>query len=98
MCFPQIVEECQSALAWLKSKKDLQARLGKVEDPVLLTADIKKKEDTLHRVAVPILSKPAPPPPKVSPPNMIKPLLLDFLLNVCMLGQCLGMAVRALNY
>lgn len=61
----QVVEECQSALAWLHAKRDLQKQLGKAEDPVLLTADIKKKEDTLHRVAQPILTKPAPPPPKV---------------------------------
>ena len=60
-----MVTECKAALAWLSVKKDLQKQLGKMEDPVLLTADIKKKEDTLHRVAKPILSKPAPPPPKV---------------------------------
>ena len=61
------MKACRDALAWLNTKKDLQKQLGKTEDPVLLTADIKKKEDTLHRVAKPILRKPAPPPRKVWP-------------------------------
>jgi len=38
--------------------------MKKTEDPVLVTADIKKKEETLRRVADPILTKP-PPKPKV---------------------------------
>ena len=60
-----MVEESQAALAWLKEKQELQARLGAHEDPVLVSADIKKKEDTLRRVADPILSEKPPPPPKV---------------------------------
>ena len=55
-----MVEESQAALAWLKEKQELQAQLGAHEDPVLVSTDIKKKEDTLRRVADPILSeKPA---------------------------------------
>ena len=61
----QVVEESQAALAWLKEKQELQAQLGKHEDPILVSADIKKKEDTLRRVADPILSEKPPPPPKV---------------------------------
>ena len=63
----QVVEESQAALAWLKEKQELQARLGAHEDPVLVSGDIKKKEDTLRRVADPILSQKPPPPPKVGP-------------------------------
>ncbi len=54
ICRLQVVEESQAALAWLKEKQELQAQLGKHEDPVLVSADIKKKEDTLRRVADPI--------------------------------------------
>ncbi len=61
----QVVEESQAALAWLKQKQELQAQMGKHEDPVLVSTDIKKKEDTLRRVADPILSEKPPPPPKV---------------------------------
>lgn len=60
----QVVEESQRALAWLQEKEALQQQVAKHEDPVLLSSDIRKKEDTLKRVAEPILTKP-PPAPKV---------------------------------
>ena len=59
----QVLDECQSALGWLEEKKTLQDSMRKTDDPVLVTADIKKKEETLARVADPILNK--PPPKKV---------------------------------
>lgn len=59
----QVLDECQAALGWLEEKKGLQETMKKTDDPVLVTADIKKKEETLARVAEPILSK--PPPKKV---------------------------------
>ena len=61
----QVLDECQAALGWLEEKENLQSSMKKTEDPVLVTADIKKKEETLTRVADPILNKPAPKP-KVS--------------------------------
>ena len=60
----QVLDECQAALGWLEEKQNLQNSMKKTEDPVLVTADIKKKEETLSRVADPILTKP-PPKPKV---------------------------------
>lgn len=60
----QVLDECQAALGWLEEKQNLQDSMKKTEDPVLVTADIKKKEETLSRVADPILTKP-PPKPKV---------------------------------
>jgi len=60
----QVLDECQAALGWLEEKQNLQSSMKKTEDPVLVTADIKKKEETLSRVADPILTKP-PPKPKV---------------------------------
>ena len=62
-----MIEEADKTLAWLQEKVELQKQVKKHEDPVLLSGDIKKKEDTLRRVADPILSKP-PPAPKVTPP------------------------------
>ena len=62
-----MVDEADKTLAWLQEKVELQKQVKKHEDPVLLSGDIKKKEDTLRRVADPILSKP-PPAPKVTPP------------------------------
>ena len=63
MLVVQVLNECQAALGWLEEKKNLQETMKKTDDPVLVTADIKKKEETLVRVADPILSK--PPPKKV---------------------------------
>lgn len=63
----KVIDEAQRALDWLNEKRALQAQVAKHEDPVLLSSDIKKKEDTLRRVADPILTKPAPPPPKAEP-------------------------------
>jgi heat shock protein 4 len=60
----KVVDECQKAVAWLQEKHKLQEGAKKSDDPMLLTADIRKKEDTLVRFAEPILNKPAPPPPK----------------------------------
>lgn len=62
----QVVEEADRVLSWLQQKQQLQAQAKPYEDPVLLSSDIKKKEDTLRRVAGPILTKP-PPAPKVPP-------------------------------
>lgn len=38
------------------------------DDPVLLAADVEKKEGTVRRVCEPILSKKPPPPPKKEEP------------------------------
>ena len=62
----QVVDEANRALAWLAEKTQLQAQAAKHDDPVLLSSDVRKKEDTLKRVAEPILTKPPPPLPKVS--------------------------------
>ncbi|KAL3152123.1 hypothetical protein ABBQ32_001221 [Trebouxia sp. C0010 RCD-2024] len=61
----KVLDECQAALGWLEEKKGLQETMKKTDDPVLVTADIKKKEETLTRVAEPILNK--PPPKKEEP-------------------------------
>ena len=82
----QVLDECQAALGWLEEKKGLQETMKKTDDPVLVTADIKKKEETLTRVAEPILNK--PPPKKVK--HLVGPLVcypswgcLHFCLSGC---------------
>ena len=62
----QVVDEANRALAWLQEKMQLQEQAAKHDDPVLLSSDVRKKEDTLKRVAEPILTKPPPSLPKVS--------------------------------
>ena len=65
-CFTlQVLEEATKALSWLQEKNGAQNKLKKTDTPLLLSADIKKKQDVLARFCDPIVSKPAPPPPKV---------------------------------
>ena len=64
--------EAKKALEWLAEKQKLQESLRKTDDPVLTSADIKKREETIVRFSDPILSKPAPPPPKVCTPSTLE--------------------------
>ena len=58
-----MIEEANKALSWLDSKQQAQAGLRKTDAPLLVSGDIKKRQDTLTRFAEPIMSKPAPLPP-----------------------------------
>lgn len=40
------------------------------DDPVLLAADVQKKEETVRRVCEPVVSKPPPPLPKAEEPSV----------------------------
>jgi heat shock protein 4 len=68
-------KEAAAALAWLADKSAQQAALPKTAPPALLSRDCVKKQETLERLAKPILAtpKPAPPPPEPMdadvPPN-----------------------------
>lgn len=68
----KVIEEADKVLTWLQQKQEMQAQAKPFEDPVLLSSDIKKKEDTLRRVADPILTKP-PPVPKEDPKKEAAP-------------------------
>ena len=48
-------------------KQQLQSGQAKSADPVLLSADIAKKEEALKRFAQPILARPKPAPPPPAP-------------------------------
>jgi heat shock protein 4 len=62
-----VLAECKKATDWLAEKQALQSGQAKSADPVLLSADIAKKEEALKRFAQPILARPKPAPPPPAP-------------------------------
>jgi heat shock protein 4 len=62
-----VLAECKKATDWLAEKQTLQSGQAKSADPVLLSADIAKKEEALKRFAQPILARPKPAPPPPAP-------------------------------
>lgn len=69
----KVVNECGGAEAWLIEKKQQQDSLPKYATPVLLTADVKRKAETLDRFCRPIMTKPRPAPPKPPSPTETPP-------------------------
>ncbi|XP_074577981.1 heat shock 70 kDa protein 15-like [Curcuma longa] len=66
----KVVSECSEAEAWLREKQQQQNALPKYANPILLSADIKRKAESLDRFCKPIMTKPRPAPPKTqSPPS-----------------------------
>ncbi|GJU44080.1 heat shock 70 kDa protein 15-like protein [Tanacetum coccineum] len=65
----KVLNECSEAENWLRDTQQLQDGLPKHADPVLLSADIRKKAEAIDRVCRPILSKPKPAPPKPATPE-----------------------------
>ena len=63
-------KEAGAALAWLSDKSAQQAALPKTAPAALLSRDCIKKQETLERMAKPILAtpRPAPPPPEAPAP------------------------------
>eukprot|EP00798_Chlamydomonas_sp_ICE-L_P016655 gene16655-22906_t len=68
-----VMKECESALAWIDEKAALQKLQSKTADPVLLSADVLKRCDTLERVCKPIVSKPVSKPAPAPKPEAPKP-------------------------
>ncbi|CAD5194191.1 unnamed protein product [Musa acuminata subsp. malaccensis] len=64
----KVINECGGVEAWLREKQKLQDALPKSATPVLLSADLKRKAETLDRFCKPIMTKPKPPPAKPQPP------------------------------
>jgi heat shock protein 4 len=62
-----VLADCKKATDWLAEKQALQSGQAKSADPVLLSADIAKKEEALKRFAQPILARPKPAPPPPAP-------------------------------
>ncbi|KAI3977365.1 hypothetical protein MKX01_000278 [Papaver californicum] len=63
-------KECLEAEAWLREKQQQQDSLSKYANPVLLSADVKRKAEALDRFCRPVMTKPKPAAPK--PPTPAK--------------------------
>lgn len=57
-------DEANKATAWLMDFLDKQGSRATYEDPVLTSADIRKRLDEVQSVVKPIMQKPKPKPPK----------------------------------
>eukprot|EP00933_Yihiella_yeosuensis_P017362 TRINITY_DN14516_c0_g1_i2.p1 TRINITY_DN14516_c0_g1~~TRINITY_DN14516_c0_g1_i2.p1 ORF type:complete len:553 (-),score=209.60 TRINITY_DN14516_c0_g1_i2:154-1731(-) len=60
----QIVKECDALTGWLEDMKVKQAAMPKHEKPILICADMEKKNKELAKLADDILREPKPAPPK----------------------------------
>ncbi|GJT53238.1 heat shock 70 kDa protein 15 [Tanacetum coccineum] len=65
----KVLSECSKAENWLREAQQVQDGLPKHAEPVLLSADIRKREEAINMVCRPILSKPKPAPPKLVIPK-----------------------------
>ncbi|XP_019455356.1 PREDICTED: heat shock 70 kDa protein 15-like isoform X3 [Lupinus angustifolius] len=68
----KVLTECVEAENWLREKKQQQDSLPKYANPVLLSADIRKKAEAVDRFSKPIMTKPKPAKP-VTPPTPATP-------------------------
>ncbi|XP_052182342.1 heat shock 70 kDa protein 14-like [Diospyros lotus] len=59
----KVLNGCAESEAWLSDKKQQQDSLPKYAAPVLLSADVRKKAETLDRFCRPIMTKPKPDKP-----------------------------------
>nr|XP_016447802.1 PREDICTED: heat shock 70 kDa protein 14-like [Nicotiana tabacum] len=59
----KVLNECVETEAWFREKKQQQDALPKYANPVLLSADVRKKAEALDRVCRPIMTKPKPVKP-----------------------------------
>ncbi|KAL0915460.1 hypothetical protein M5K25_015878 [Dendrobium thyrsiflorum] len=64
----KVVNECSEAESWLRDKQMQQDALPKYANPACLSADIKRKAETLDRFCRPIMTKPKPAPAKPQTP------------------------------
>lgn len=63
----KISAACEELQKWLTEKVSEQAKAPKSEKPVLLCADMERKQQELSSMANDILREPKPPPPKPPP-------------------------------
>ncbi|PQQ07871.1 heat shock 70 kDa protein 15-like [Prunus yedoensis var. nudiflora] len=69
----RVLNECVEAEAWLREKKQQQDSLPKYANPVLLSADVRRKAEALDRFCRPIMTKPKPAPAKPAAPETPTP-------------------------
>ncbi|KAI9076314.1 hypothetical protein K1719_041739 [Acacia pycnantha] len=59
----KVLNECVEAEAWLREKQQQQDTLPKYANPVLLSAEVRKKAEAVDRFCKPIMTKPRPAKP-----------------------------------
>lgn len=59
----KVLNECKTVSEWLQKMTERQEALAKHQDPVLLSSELKNKNDQLVRICNPIMNKKPPPPP-----------------------------------
>ncbi|KAJ4782269.1 hypothetical protein LUZ62_066526 [Rhynchospora pubera] len=64
----KVIKECIEADRWIREMMQHQDALPKHATPILFSADIRKKAETLDRFCKPIMTRPKPPPPKQQTP------------------------------
>ncbi|KAI3841355.1 hypothetical protein MKW98_007836, partial [Papaver atlanticum] len=64
----EVIKECVEAEAWLREKQQEEDSLPKYANPVLLSADVKRKVEALDRFFRPVMTKPKPAAPKPPTP------------------------------
>ncbi|KAH7657357.1 Heat shock protein 70 family protein [Dioscorea alata] len=62
----KVINECAAAEAWLREKKQQQDALPNYAEPVLQSADLRRKAEALDRFCAAIMTKPKPAPAKNS--------------------------------
>lgn len=65
----KITAGCSELEKWLADMKAKQEKVPKTDKPVLICADMEKKNQELAKMADEILKEPKPAPPKVEPPK-----------------------------
>ncbi|XP_048439740.1 heat shock 70 kDa protein 15-like [Pyrus x bretschneideri] len=65
----KVLNECVEAEAWLREKKQQQDALPKHANPVLLSADVRRKAEAVDRFCKPIMTKPKPALTKPAAPE-----------------------------
>ncbi|KAJ4789187.1 hypothetical protein LUZ62_040433 [Rhynchospora pubera] len=64
----KVIKECIEVDRWIREMMQHQDALPKHATPILFSADIRKKAETLDRFCKPIMTRPKPPPPKQQTP------------------------------
>ncbi|XP_057732077.1 heat shock 70 kDa protein 15-like [Arachis stenosperma] len=69
----KVLNECVEAENWLREKKQQQEPLPKYANPVLLSAEIRRKAEAVDRFCKPIMTKPKPAKPATPPAQATTP-------------------------
>ena len=69
----KVLNECVEAENWLREKTQQQESLPKYANPVLLSAEVRRKAEAVDRFCKPIMTKPKPAKPATPPAQATTP-------------------------